>query len=302
MRMGPRSVGFIIWQRLSTLVSLCFEIALICHLFSRSLILTLSLSLSLSLCLCLSLPLSLTLFLFVFSPQFYVSLSLYHYVSLSFSIFTSAHRTLLSISQSRLTTVSWSVRDKSSLTNQRHRRSTLMRMDLRLVGFITWQRLSILVCICFKIGFLIFIFLSVFLSSLIMIYVPLYFFMYLFRFLYPYLYAQTLVIDQPSVFYYSLLIRARQIIIDQLTSPTINIDENGPSFSGIYNLTEAIYTGLYIAAPLCDLSLIIMYSLLINPVVILISISRYFHMCIFLHLFLFSQSFLSFSLIFFITL
>ena len=58
-----------------------------------------------------------------------------------------------------------------------------------------------------------------------------------------YVYAQTLVIDSSASFRYSLLIRARQIIMDYSTPHSVQIDHYGPVFD-MYNLTDAIYRGL----------------------------------------------------------
>ena len=57
-----------------------------------------------------------------------------------------------------------------------------------------------------------------------------------------YVYAQTFVVDTSVEFRYSLLIRARQIIVDYSQSPVVTIDHYGAEFD-MYNLTEAIYTG-----------------------------------------------------------
>ena len=59
-----------------------------------------------------------------------------------------------------------------------------------------------------------------------------------------YVYAQTLVLDMPAAeFRYSLLLRARQIIVDYDVEPSVIFDHYGPVFD-MYNLTDAIYTGL----------------------------------------------------------
>ena len=59
-----------------------------------------------------------------------------------------------------------------------------------------------------------------------------------------YVYAQTFVVDTSVEFRYSLLIRARQIIVDYSQSPVVTIDHYGAEFD-MYNLTEAIYTGTF---------------------------------------------------------
>ena len=61
-----------------------------------------------------------------------------------------------------------------------------------------------------------------------------------------YVYAQTFVVDTSASFRYSLLIRARQIIVDYSQSPVVTVDHYGAEFN-MYNLTEAIYTGAYSA-------------------------------------------------------
>ena len=57
-----------------------------------------------------------------------------------------------------------------------------------------------------------------------------------------YVYAQTLVIDSSVEFRYSLLIRARQVIMDYSQTHYARIDHYGPVFD-MYNLTDAIYRG-----------------------------------------------------------
>ena len=57
-----------------------------------------------------------------------------------------------------------------------------------------------------------------------------------------YVYAQTLVIDSSVEFRYSLLIRARQVIMDYSQTHYARIDHYGPVFD-MYNLTDAIYMG-----------------------------------------------------------
>ena len=50
------------------------------------------------------------------------------------------------------------------------------------------------------------------------------------------------MLDTTAEFRYSLLLRARQIIIDYDASPSVIVDHYGPVFD-MYNLTDAIYMG-----------------------------------------------------------